>query len=731
MKRQKDRPTRSCICTIIPPYIQEAIARNGTPSQRATAQQSLAVDAQLRAQRIAAPSFDVPQTAAAAPCKNRSVYTANNTNVVPGTLLRSEGQPPNGDLEIDEAYDGLGASFDLFLDIYGRKSIDDACRQLIATAHYGDRYNNAVWDGSQMVFGDGDPTIFNRFTLIDITGHELTHGVTGATAGLFYNGQSGALNESISDVFGSLIKQRSLGQAAAEADWLIGAGAWAANINGVAFRSMKAPGTAYHDPLLKHDLRPDGKDPQPAHMRDYVNTELDNGGVHVNSGIPNKAFYLVATALGGNAWHVAGNVWYRTLLDSRLSATARFEDFARLTADNAERLYGAFVRGVVVQAWHEVGLLIAHDQRARRIGAPKAAGSPSSVVNNSTGGINVIYREGNGHLHELWMGWEGEGWGDLTVSPEPDAELASEIASVYLDSATQQPIVPYRGNNGHVQSIYYIPGGAGHDRLSETAHSPKAGSKAVPAGYYTPATNTHHLVYRGNDNRLHVLFSTNGGIVQYEGQSLHQMAPGSPLAKGNPSAYVDTDSGFNSVVYRGNDNDIHRFYWGTGPVEYENLSAWGVAQAPKAAGDPVSYYISSHPILGTSEVSRHVNQVTYRDVHNHICELWWRGEERVNHWDVTAATEGAPPAASDPVAYYSAATNTKHIFYRSADSHLHELWWVPGGSLPKHADITNQTFAAPALDKPTAFSMESAKSQHIFYRGTDNYIHEIRMFLGK
>jgi Zn-dependent metalloprotease len=192
-------------------------------------------------------------------------------------------------LEIDEAYDGLGASFDLFLDIYGRKSIDDACRQLIATAHYGDRYNNAVWDGSQMVFGDGDPTIFNRFTLIDITGHELTHGVTGATAGLFYNGQSGALNESISDVFGSLIKQRSLGQAAAEADWLIGAGAWAANINGVAFRSMKAPGTAYHDPLLKHDLRPDGKDPQPAHMRDYVNTELDNGGVHVNSGIPNKA----------------------------------------------------------------------------------------------------------------------------------------------------------------------------------------------------------------------------------------------------------------------------------------------------------------------------------------------------------------------------------------------------------------------------------------------------------
>ncbi len=150
-----------------------------------------------------------------------------------------------------------------------------------------------------------------------------------------------------------------------------------------------------------------------------------------------------------------------------------------------------------------------------------------------------------------------------------------------------------------------------------------------------------------------------------------------------------------------------------------------------STGDPVAYYISSHPVLGTSEVSRRVNQVTYRAHDNHLYELWWRGEERVNHWNVTASAAGAPPAASDPVAYYNAATNTKHVFYRSADNHLNELWWVPGGSLPKHADITNQTFAALAVDKPTAFSMESAKSQHIFYRGTDSYIHEIRMFLAK
>jgi len=221
---------------------------------------------------------------------------------------------------------------------------------LIGTIHYDNDYDNAFFDGSQMVFGDGDGTYFNRFTIaIDIMGHELTHGVTAATAGLEYQDQSGALNESISDVFGSLVKQRFLNQTAEQADWLIGAGLWTSNVNGVALRSMKAPGTAYDDPVM-------GKDPQPDNMSGYLNTSDDNGGVHTNSGIPNKAFYLTAVAIGGNAWEVAGNIWYRTLLDSRLTATAQFQDFANLTADIANTLYGATVQSAVVQAWHDVGI---------------------------------------------------------------------------------------------------------------------------------------------------------------------------------------------------------------------------------------------------------------------------------------------------------------------------------------------------------------------------------------
>jgi len=343
-----------CTCSIIPPYIFESIVRNGTASQREMAQQTLALDGQIRSQRAVLPlARSAGMQGAGAPHKNRRVHTASNTTNLPGTLVRSEGQGASGDVAVDEAYDGLGATFDLYSDVYGRNSIDDNGMDLIGTVHYGNQYDNAFWNGTQMVFGDGDGEIFNRFTIaIDVMGHELTHGVTGATAGLEYHDQPGALNESISDVFGSLVKQRSLGQTVAQADWLIGAGLFTANVNGVALRSMKAPGTAYDDPVI-------GKDPQPDHMSRYVNTSSDNGGVHINSGIPNKAFYLAATALGGNAWDVAGNIWYRTLLDSRLSSTAQFQDFANLTADNADKLYGASVRAAVVQAWSNVGINVA------------------------------------------------------------------------------------------------------------------------------------------------------------------------------------------------------------------------------------------------------------------------------------------------------------------------------------------------------------------------------------
>jgi Zn-dependent metalloprotease len=256
------------------------------------------------------------------------------------------------DVAVNEAYDGLGATFDFYLNVYQRNSIDNAGLPLDASVHFDQDYDNAFWNGQQMVFGDGDGTIFNRFTIaLDVIGHELTHGVTGSEVNLTYQGQSGALNESISDVFGSLVKQYKLNQTADKADWLIGAGLLAPGITGKALRSMAAPGTAFDDPLL-------GKDNQPATMKGYVHTTQDSGGVHTNSGIPNHAFYLVATAIGGNAWEKAGQIWYDTIRDKTLPQSASFADFAARTVSHATQLYGATSpeHKAVVDAWKKVGV---------------------------------------------------------------------------------------------------------------------------------------------------------------------------------------------------------------------------------------------------------------------------------------------------------------------------------------------------------------------------------------
>jgi Zn-dependent metalloprotease len=347
------------IFCILPPYMLSSMSDHGSPRQRAWALRTMAVDGTFRALRatLAMPGA-APQRrrAALAPDgdKQRTIFTASNEETLPGAVVRVEGAPPSGDAAADEAYDGLGATYDLYWEVYGRNSIDDEGLPLDATVHYGDDYNNAFWNGQRMVFGDGDGDLFNRFTLsVDVMGHELTHGVVEDEAQLVYFFQAGALNESNADVFGSLVKQNLLNQTADQADWLIGAGLFTSGVQGVALRSMKAPGTAYDDPVL-------GKDPQPAHMRDFVRTFADNGGVHTNSGIPNHAFYLAATAIGGHAWDRAGRIWYETLRDPRLRSNTGFSRFARLTVDVAGRLYGSgsTEEQAVRHGWAEVGIRV-------------------------------------------------------------------------------------------------------------------------------------------------------------------------------------------------------------------------------------------------------------------------------------------------------------------------------------------------------------------------------------
>jgi Zn-dependent metalloprotease len=343
---------RHSIFCILPPHMLDHIARHGPKKQAARALAPLSLATTHRMRRAQLVGVAAPRLATA-PVKQRSIFDARHKEESSGALVRAEGQAPTDDVAVNEAYDGLGDTRDFYDQIFARNSIDDRGMALNAYVHYGDAYDNAFWDGHEMNFGDGDGELFNRFTIsIDVIGHELTHGVTGSEADLVYHDQPGALNESISDVFGSLVKQRVLGQTAEQADWLIGAGLLAASVQGVALRSMTAPGTAYDDPTL-------GKDPQPADMSGYVHSSRDNGGVHINSGIPNRAFYLAATGIGGHAWEKAGRIWYQTLTDSRLKRTATFARLARLTIDNAAKLYGigSAEQEAVVEAWRTVGVV--------------------------------------------------------------------------------------------------------------------------------------------------------------------------------------------------------------------------------------------------------------------------------------------------------------------------------------------------------------------------------------
>ncbi len=354
---QTVRPTRPRL-GILPPHILTAISRNGTPKQRANALRTLTSDHTLRAWRSAAqvkaPVSRKRRCRVTAPeVYPRAIHDAANTESLSVRLVRAEGTRPTGDIAVEEAYIGLGATDHLFWEAYDRDSIDDAGMMMEATVHFGLGYTDAFWNGQRMVFGDGDGELFNRFTVaIEVIGHELTHGVIEHEGGLDYFGQPGALNESLCDVFGSLVKQRAHNQQAREADWLIGAGVFGDRVDGAALRSMKAPGTAYDDPVI-------GTDPQPGHMSGYAAMFADNGGVHVNSGIPNRAFYLLATALGGHAWEKAGRIWYESLRSPERSSSITFGPFAQLTLEVADRLYGpsSTERHAVLDAWCEVGIL--------------------------------------------------------------------------------------------------------------------------------------------------------------------------------------------------------------------------------------------------------------------------------------------------------------------------------------------------------------------------------------
>jgi Zn-dependent metalloprotease len=370
------------VCEVIPPHILRSIAERGDASARRDALAALELAAVFRGERLAISVIAGPPTLPSAK-KRRVIFDARNSVELPGKRVRSEGAPRASDAAVNEAYESIGASLEFLRRACDRNSIDGAGLRIDATVHYGIRHDNALWNGRQLIYGDGDGRYFRRFTAsIDVAAHELAHGMTQYTAALDYQGQSGALNEHFSDVFGILAKQYAGKQSASRASWIIGAGLFTRRVNGDGVRSMRAPGTAYDDPVL-------GRDPQPSHMKGYFKTRLDNGGVHINSGIPNHAFYQLATLLGGKAWDVPGRIWYRALTQM-LRSKSTFQDCADATYESAAVLFGrgSAPHQAVLAAWKTVGIsvsesIVRHGPRLRVKGAdafnPPAAGAEVSA----------------------------------------------------------------------------------------------------------------------------------------------------------------------------------------------------------------------------------------------------------------------------------------------------------------------------------------------------------------
>lgn len=363
-----------CRCEIAPPSLLLAVADRGGPEARDAALRTLLTSAGLRSRRASLGPvlrrFGLsPADVAFLPARARATGPENivydvaggDEAALPGRRVRGTTDPPTGDAAVDEAFDGAASTAAFYREVFARNSIDGRGLDLVSSVHFGQRYDNAFWTGDQMVYGDGGGGVFLAGGLtreLDVIAHELTHGVTQFSAGLEYRGQSGALNESFSDVFGILVKQRAAGTDARSARWLIGEGILVPSLGG-ALRSMIAPGTAY------------AGDDQPADMDGYVDLPVDDdprndsGGVHVNSGIPNRAFAEAARTLGGQAWETVGPVWYEVLTGGRLAPTAGFAACAALTVTVAGERYGEGSRqqDAVRGGWDAVKVRLPADPR--------------------------------------------------------------------------------------------------------------------------------------------------------------------------------------------------------------------------------------------------------------------------------------------------------------------------------------------------------------------------------
>lgn len=281
--------------------------------------------------------------------RNRELHDLKNRTRLPGTTVRTEGQAPTSDTVVNDNYDRLGTTYDAYKELFNRDSINGSGSKLISSVHYSTRYNNAYWNGSQMVYGDGDGSTFSNLARsLDVTAHELTHGVTTHTSDLEYAGESGGLNEALSDILGNVVEYYGAGKIVNDNTWKVGEDVYTPGTAGDALRYMNDP--------AKDNRSLD-------HFSDFT-SDVD---VHYSSGIPNLAFYLLSeggthprgkstVSVTGIGIEKAAQVFYRANT-VHFTSTTTFAQAKSLTEQAAAELgYSEADVASVRDAWLAVGV---------------------------------------------------------------------------------------------------------------------------------------------------------------------------------------------------------------------------------------------------------------------------------------------------------------------------------------------------------------------------------------
>ena len=341
---------RHC-CSIIPLDVLKRLSEDQSLSTdtRKSLTASAAIDVHVRklreqSRKLTVATLSIAPPTAVAPVPTVTVYDCQHSQNPPGTPVQSPGV--SADPDAKQTFDVTTAVAAFYQTVFSRNSIDDAGMTMMSSIHYGADYNNALWNGSQMIYGDGDGSIFIDFCKgNDVVCHELTHGVTQHSLQLSYTGDAGGLNEGNSDVFGSMFRQWQANQDVTQADWLIGSDIIgpAAQAKGyTCLRDMSQPDATHclaAQPTQYSQITP-GMDP------------------HYSSGIPNLAFYKMATYIGGNSWEKAGQVWYKALTGFNPSPNMKMAAFAGRMRKLASQLFpnAPNVAQSVDRAWTEVGV---------------------------------------------------------------------------------------------------------------------------------------------------------------------------------------------------------------------------------------------------------------------------------------------------------------------------------------------------------------------------------------